>query len=54
MLVGLIPPFEATPPVWELRVGQPRVYYDIDEAQKKVYVRAIRRKAPHKTTEEIL
>jgi mRNA-degrading endonuclease RelE of RelBE toxin-antitoxin system len=53
-LVNLIPPFEATPPIWELRVGEFRVFYDVDDARKKVFVRAIRRKPPHKTTEEIL
>ena len=53
-LVNLVPPFEATPPVWELRVGEFRVFYDVDEAQKKVFIRAVRRKPPHKTTEEIL
>lgn len=53
-LVNLVPPFEATPPVWELRVGEFRVFYDVDEARKKVVIRAVRRKPPHKTTEEIL
>ena len=54
ILVGLVPPFEATPPIWELRVGEYRVFYDVDEEVNKVYVRAVRRKPPHKTTEEIL
>ena len=53
-LVNLVPPFEATPPVWELRVGKFRVFYDVDDVQKKVFVRAVRRKPPHRTTEEIL
>ena len=54
MLEGLAPSFEAVPPLWELRVGEYRIFYDVDEDEKKVYVRAIRRKPPHKTTEEIL
>ena len=51
---GLKPPFKALPPVWELRVGEYRVFYDVNEDEKKVYVRAVRHKPPHKTTEEIL
>src|SRR5258705_12461538 len=30
-LVGLAPEFEHVLPVWELRVGQFRVFYDVDE-----------------------
>ncbi|UCD85549.1 MAG: type II toxin-antitoxin system RelE/ParE family toxin [Deltaproteobacteria bacterium] len=54
MLVNLIPSFEAVPPIWELRVGEYRVFYDIDEEEQNIYVRAIRKKPPHKTTKEIL
>ena len=54
ILVSLIPPFEAVPPIWELRVGEYRVFYDVDEEEQKIYVRAIRKKPPHKTTKEIL
>jgi len=53
-LRGLVPPFEAVPPIWELRIGNYRVFYDVDEEEHRVYVRAIRRKLPHKRTEEIL
>lgn len=53
-LVGLIPPWEHVEPVWELRVGDYRVFYDVDESTSTVMVRAIRHKPPHKTTEEIL
>jgi mRNA-degrading endonuclease RelE of RelBE toxin-antitoxin system len=53
-LVNLIPPWPADPPVWELRVGASRVFYDVDEEQTGVSVRAIRRKAGGRTTEEIL
>lgn len=54
ILPDLEPPFEVVPPIWELRVGEYRVFYDVNEKEKKVYVRAVRRKPPHKTTEEIL
>ena len=54
MLVGLAPPWEHVQPVWELRVGENRVFYDVDEDASVVIVRAVRYKPPHKTTEEIL
>jgi mRNA-degrading endonuclease RelE of RelBE toxin-antitoxin system len=54
ILVNLIPPFENVPPVWELRVGDYRVFYDVDQEEEVVYVRAVRHKPPHKTMEEIL
>lgn len=54
VLVGLVTPFESVPPIWELRVGEHRVFYDVGEGDKRVYVRAVRHKPPHKTTEEIL
>ena len=50
----LVPPFEAVPPIWQLRVGDYRVFYDVAEEDRKVFVRAVRRKPPHLTTEEIL
>ncbi len=54
ILVGLTPPWEHVPPVWELRVGQYRVFYDVDVAEQRVAVRVVRRKGPDNTTEEIL
>ncbi len=54
MLPGLVPPWEHVLPVWELRVGEHRVFYDVDDPAKIVKVRAIRHKPPHTTTEEIL
>ena len=54
ILHGLIPPFDADPPIWQLRIGQYRVFYDVDETERIVYVRAVRHKPPHRTTEEIL
>ena len=53
-LIGLIPPWEHVEPVWELRVGEYRVFYDVDEPMSIVKIRAIRRKPPHKAIEEIL
>jgi len=54
ILVGLIPPWEHVQPVWELRIGAYRVFYDVDEIASHVIIRAIRHKPPHRTTEEIL
>ncbi|MEQ8385346.1 type II toxin-antitoxin system RelE family toxin [Coleofasciculus sp. A1-SPW-01] len=53
-LEPLVPRFETVPPIWELRVGEYRVFYDVDEDGKIVYVRAVRRKSPGQTTEEIV
>ena len=53
-LHGLVPPWEHMDPVWESRIGEYRVFYDVDEQLALVMVRAIRHKPPHKTTEEIL
>jgi mRNA-degrading endonuclease RelE of RelBE toxin-antitoxin system len=54
LLVGLIPPWDHVPPIWEQRIGEHRVFYDVDQEASCVFVRAIRHKPPHKTTEEIL
>jgi len=53
-LVNLIPPFDAIRPVWELRIREYRVFYDVSEEEKVVYVRAVRRKPAHRSTKEIL
>ena len=53
-LPGLIPPWEYMEPVWELRVGEYRVFYDVEERVSLVLIRTIRHKPPHKTTEELL
>ena len=53
-LSGLIPPWEHVEPVWELRVGEYRIFYDVDDQVLLVTICAIRHKPPHKTTEEIL
>jgi len=53
-VIDLIPPWEYGGLVWELSIGEYRVFYDLDAAAKIVHIRAIRHKPPHKTTEEIL
>jgi mRNA-degrading endonuclease RelE of RelBE toxin-antitoxin system len=52
MLPDLAPPFPCELPIWELRVGDFRVFYDVVE--QAVFVRAVRRKPPHQTTEDTL
>ncbi len=54
ILVGLIPPWTAEPPIWQLRVGDYRVFYDVAEEERVVYIRAIRKKPAGRTTEDIL
>jgi mRNA-degrading endonuclease RelE of RelBE toxin-antitoxin system len=51
-LPNLEPSFDCEPPIWELRVGDYRVFYDVGE--DVVFVRAVRLKAPHETTEQAL
>lgn len=51
---GLVPPWDHEEPIWELRIGDNRVFYDVDAENSRVTVRAIRQKPPHRTTEEIL
>jgi mRNA-degrading endonuclease RelE of RelBE toxin-antitoxin system len=46
--------FTFEPPLWELRVGDVRVFYDVDQQQRTVYIRAVRAKPPHAATEEVL
>ena len=53
-LRNLVPPFEAVPPIWQLRTGDYRVFCDVEEVQRRVMVRAVKRKPPHRTTEDIL
>ena len=52
-LRNLVPPFGTVPPIWQLRIGDHRVFYDVDEGERRVFVRAVRRKPPH-PTEDIL
>ena len=54
LLHNLVPPFDAIPPIWQLRVGSFRVFYDVQKTEHRVYIRAIRRKPTHRQTEEVL
>ncbi len=53
-LIDLTPSFEHALPVWELRVGVFRVFYDVAEDSRQVHIRAIRRKEPRQQTEDIV
>jgi mRNA-degrading endonuclease RelE of RelBE toxin-antitoxin system len=53
-VAGAKPDFEHAPPLWQLRVRQFRVFYDVNEEQRVVSIRAVREKPLHTTTEEIL
>ena len=53
-LANLIPPWTAELPIWELGVGAYRVFYDVSDQDRVVYVRAVRKKPAGTTTEEIL
>lgn len=39
----LSPPFEHVPPIWQLRIGDHRIFYDVDDVDGVVSVRAVRR-----------
>jgi mRNA-degrading endonuclease RelE of RelBE toxin-antitoxin system len=53
-LIDSTPSFEHEPPVWELRVGWFRVFYDVAKEEQKVHVRPIRRKQAWQRTEDIV
>jgi mRNA-degrading endonuclease RelE of RelBE toxin-antitoxin system len=53
-LVDLSPSFEHEAPVWQLRVGDFRVFYDVDDEGRRVHVRAVRRKEASQRTEDII
>jgi len=53
-LVGIRVSFDHVPPLWELRVGEYRVFYDVNEDLRTVTVRSIRPKPSHATTEDIV
>lgn len=54
LLENLIPPWQTVAPIWELRVGEYRIFYDVSAAESVVYVRAVRRKRRGTKTEDIL
>ena len=51
MLLGTTPPFEHVQPVWQLRVGDFRVIYDVDRREHIVIVRAVLHKGKKRTGE---
>jgi mRNA-degrading endonuclease RelE of RelBE toxin-antitoxin system len=53
-LDGIMPSFEHVPPLWELRVGEYRVFYDVEEANNRVVIRALRKKERGQTTEDLI
>jgi len=46
--------FEYDPPLWELKVGELRVFYSVDENERTVSIVAVRRKPPQMTTQEVV
>ncbi len=54
VLPGLVPPWTVGPPLWELRVGDYRVFYDVAMEKWVVYIQAVRKKPAGRTTDEIL
>ncbi len=53
-LIRVKAPWRHDEPLRELRIGEFRVFYDVDEEAEIVMIRAVRHKPPHKTTEDIL
>ena len=49
ILESLVPEWEHVEPLWQLRVGDYRVFYDVDEAERRVYVRRVLRKGSSTT-----
>lgn len=54
LLDNLVSPWQTVAPIWELQIGEYRVFYDVSAAESIVYVRAVRRKPPGTKTEDIL
>ena len=54
LLENLIPPWQNVASIWELRVGEYRIFYDVSPTEPVVYVRAVRRKRRGTKTEDIL
>ena len=53
-LEPLVTGFEYDPPLWELRIQDWRIFYDINEEEHVVVIRAIRKKTAGATTGEIV
>ena len=54
LLENLIPPWQNVASIWELRVGEYRIFYDVSPTEPVVYARAVRRKPRGTKTEDIL
>lgn len=54
LLENLTPPWQTVEPIWELRVGEYRVFYDVSLTESIVYIRAVRKKPRGTKTEDIL
>jgi mRNA-degrading endonuclease RelE of RelBE toxin-antitoxin system len=54
LLENLTPPWQTVEPIWELWVGEYRVFYDVSLTESIVYVRAVRKKPRGTKTEDIL
>jgi mRNA-degrading endonuclease RelE of RelBE toxin-antitoxin system len=54
LLENLTPPWHSMEPIWELRVGEYRVFYDVSLTEWVVYVRAVRKNPRRTKTEDIL
>ena len=54
LLENLTPPWQTVAPIWELRIGEYRVFYDVPAAESVVYVQAVRKKPPGTKTVDIL
>jgi mRNA-degrading endonuclease RelE of RelBE toxin-antitoxin system len=50
----LVATFEHEPPIWQLRVGDFRIFYDVDDELQLVHIRAVRRKETDQTTGDVL
>lgn len=46
--------FSYVPPLWELRIGAFRVFYEVDDVESVVYIHTVRHKLSHKTTSKVL
>jgi mRNA-degrading endonuclease RelE of RelBE toxin-antitoxin system len=53
LLHGTRPQLDQVEPVWQLRVGAVRVFYDVDADERIVWIRAVHMKG-RRTTQEIL
>src|ERR1039458_3628450 len=53
-LDSAVPDFEHVAPIWELRVGDFRVFYDVDESTQTVFVRAVRPNRRDQTREDVI